>query len=147
MKVFRSERAQASDLDATLALLRDNKLPEQGVTEHFANFFVVRDEGRVAGVCGLEIHGAHGLLRSLAVDARYRGEGLGAALVEDALACARELGVTEVYLLTTTARDYFLGRGFVLCTREEAPPAIQQSWEFRLGCPADSAFMRRAVPR
>jgi N-acetylglutamate synthase-like GNAT family acetyltransferase len=147
MKVFRSERAKPSDLDAALALLRDARLPEQGVTEHFANFFVVRDEGRVAGVCGLELHGSHGLLRSLAVDPRYRGEGLGAALVEDALTCARELGLAEVYLLTTTARDYFLGRGFVLCTREDAPPAIQQSWEFRLGCPQDSTFMKRAVLR
>ncbi|HEY3121601.1 MAG TPA: arsenic resistance N-acetyltransferase ArsN2 [Vicinamibacteria bacterium] len=147
MKVFRSERALASDLDAALALLRDAKLPEQGVSEHFANFFVVRDAGRVAGVCGLEVHGTYGLLRSLAVDAKYRGEGLGAALVEDALASARGLGVTEVYLLTTTARDYFLGRGFVLCTREQAPPAIQQSWEFRLGCPEGSAFMKRGVPR
>lgn len=147
MKVFRSEPAQPPDLDAALGLLREAKLPPQGVSEHFQNFFVVRDAGRVVGVCGLEVHGKDGLLRSLAVESSYRGEGLGAALVQGALERAGELGLSGVYLLTTTARDYFLGRGFVECPREEAPAGIRESWEFKSGCPSESSFMKRAAAR
>ena len=51
----------------------------------------------------------------------------------------------SVYLLTTDARDYFGRHGFTDCPREEAPPAIQQSWEWTTGCPSTAAFMRRSV--
>ena len=145
MKVFRSQPAQAADLDAALALLREAKLPEQGVAEHFANFLVVRDDGRVAGVCGLEVHGRYGLLRSLAVDARYRGDGLGAALVEDALVRARDLGVTEVYLLTTTAERFFARAGYERVARESAPREIQETQEFSTLCPTTSTVMRKRL--
>ena len=101
--------------------------------------------GRVVGVAGLEIHGDDGLLRSVAVDEDYRGQGLGASLIEEALARAGRLKLATVYLLTNDARDYFARHGFSDCPREEAPPAIRGSWEFSTGCPTSAAFMKRAV--
>jgi N-acetylglutamate synthase-like GNAT family acetyltransferase len=142
---FRTEAARAQDLDAGLELLRRAGLPDTGVAEGFSDFLAVRDGTRLVGLCGLEVHGKDGLLRSLVVDPQYRGEGVGAALVDGTMARARERGVSRVYLLTTTARDYFLRRGFRDCPREDAPTAIQESWEFKSGCPSTSAFMRIAV--
>jgi len=115
------------------------------VVEQFGHFFVVRDAGLLVGLCGLEVHGEDGLLRSLVVAPTYRGEGLGGLLVEDVLGLAHKLGLRSLYLLTTTARAYFDRLGFEPCARENAPAGIRDSWEFRTGCPKGSAFMQKAV--
>ena len=141
-----AEPARPHDLRGALDLLGRSELTEQDVAERWGHYFVVReDDGRVVGVAGLEVHGEDGLLRSVAVDADYRGQGLAASLVEAAVERAERLELRAVYLLTTTARDYFARRGFADCPREEAPAAIRESWEFRTGCPSTAAFMKRPV--
>jgi amino-acid N-acetyltransferase len=143
---LRAEPARPHDLRGALDLLGRTELTDQDVAERWGHYFVVReDDGRVVGVAGLEIHGEDGLLRSVAVDADYRGQGLAASLVEAALERAKRVHLRSVYLLTTTARDYFARRGFADCPREEAPAPIRESWEFRTGCPSTAAFMKRPV--
>lgn len=142
------EQARPHDVADGLALLRRAELSEKDVAERWGHYFVVReDDGRVVGVAGLEVHGEDGLLRSVAVDDDYRGQGLGAQLVDAVLERATRLSLGTVYLLTTDARDYFARLGFADCPREEAPPAIGASWEFTTGCPASAAFMKRALAR
>jgi amino-acid N-acetyltransferase len=141
-----AEPARPHDLPGALDLLGRSELTQQDVAERWGHYFVVHeDDGRVVGVAGLEIHGEDGLLRGVAVDADYRGQGLAASLVEAAIARARRVNLRSVYLLTTTARDYFARHGFADCPREEAPAAIRESWEFRSGCPSTAAFMKRPV--
>ncbi len=141
-----AEPARPHDLRGALDLLGRAELTEQDVAERWGHYFVVReDDGRVVGVAGLEVHGEDGLLRSVAVDADYRGQGLAASLVEAAMERAKRLSLRAVYLLTTTARDYFARRGFADCPREDAPAGIRESWEYRSGCPSTAAFMRRPV--
>jgi amino-acid N-acetyltransferase len=142
-----AEPARPFDLPGALDLLGRSELTEQDVAARWGHYFVVReDDGRVVGVAGLEIHGDFGLLRSVAVDTDYRGQGLAASLVEAAMERAKKLNLRSVYLLTTTARDYFARHGFSDCPRDDAPAAIRESWEFRSGCPSTAAFMKRAVP-
>jgi amino-acid N-acetyltransferase len=141
-----AEPARPHDLRGALDLLGRAELTEQDVAERWGHYFVVReDDGRVVGVAGLEIHGEDGLLRSVAVDADYRGQGIAASLVEAAVQRAKRVNLRAVYLLTTTARDYFARHAFTDCPREEAPAAIRESWEFRTGCPSTAAFMKRPV--
>jgi len=142
---FDAEPARAHDLEQALELLRREDLPEKGVVEHFGHFHVVRDDGRVVGLSGLEVHGPDGLLRSVAVETAYRGQGLAASLVEASLGLARRVGLRSVYLLTTTASGYFRRHGFADCPREEAPGGIRESWEFRVGCPTTSVLMKKTV--
>lgn len=136
------EPAKPHDLPAALELLRRSQLPTEGVVEHFGNYVVVRDQGRLVGVAGLEVYGNDALLRSVVVDPDYRGEGAGRSLVDGALALARRMALGQVYLLTTSARAYFERCGFADCAREQAPPSIRESWEFREGCSSTSALMR-----
>jgi amino-acid N-acetyltransferase len=141
-----AEPARPHDLRGALELLGRTELTEQDVAQGWGHYFVVReDDGRVVGVAGLELHGEDGLLRSVAVDADYRGQGLATSLVEAALERAKRVNLRAVYLLTTTAREYFARRGFGDCPREDAPAAIRESWEFRTGCPSTAAFMKRPV--
>jgi len=141
-----AEPARPHDLRGALELLGRSELTQQDVSEGWGHYFVVReDDGRVVGVAGLELHGDFGLLRSVAVDEDYRGQGLAAALIEAVLQRAQRVGLRSVYLLTTSARDYFARRGFADVGRDDAPAAIRESWEFKNGCPSTAAFMQPPV--
>jgi len=139
---FGTEHAQAHDLASARELLRRVNLPDHGVAEQFGHYLVVRDASRLVGLCGVEVCGDDGLLRGVAVDPDYRGEGIGGLLVAGAQDLARKLKLDALYLLTTTAAAYFRRQGFQDLAREKAPPAVRESWEFRSGCPSSSALMR-----
>jgi N-acetylglutamate synthase-like GNAT family acetyltransferase len=141
-----AEPARPHDLPGALDLLGRSELTDQDVAARWGHYFVVReDDGRVVGVAGLEVHGEDGLLRSVAVDGNYRGQGLAASLVEAAMERAKRLVLRDVYLLTTGASGYFARHGFVVCERDAAPEAICASWEFRTGCPSSAVLMKRPV--
>ncbi len=133
------------DLSSVLALLRRCELLETGVAEAFERFVVARSDAAMVGCAGLEVYADLGLLRSVAVDPSARKTGLGAALVRSIVAAARELGLRELYLLTTTAPEFFERVGFNRVPRGEVPAAVAESWEFRVGCPQTAQAMRLAL--
>ncbi|HEY2943195.1 MAG TPA: arsenic resistance N-acetyltransferase ArsN2 [Vicinamibacteria bacterium] len=139
---FRTEHAQAHDLASARELLHRVNLPDHGVAEQFGHYLVVRDASRLVGLCGVEVCGDDGLLRRVAVDPDYRGEGIGGLLVGAAQELAGKLRLDALYLLTTTADAYFRRLGFQEVAREKAPEGVRNSWEFRAGCPASSTLMR-----
>ena len=135
-------KAKPDELNAVLTLLADTSLPRDGVAEHFEHFLVALAEGRVVGAVGMEHYDQSALLRSLAVAAEYRGQGLGQALTERILQEARGWGIQRVFLLTETAADFFPRFGFKPIPREAADPAVQGSVEFRTTCCQSAACMR-----
>jgi amino-acid N-acetyltransferase len=133
-------------LPEVVSLLQIASLPTAGVAEHFDSFLVARaHDGALTGCIGLEVYGNVGLLRSLAVASRARGSGHGARLVERLFDLARSRGVETLYLLTTTAEDYFPRFGFERLARDEADPKLEASEELRGACPASAVLMRRKV--
>jgi amino-acid N-acetyltransferase len=137
--------ATPADLPAMLRLLEAAELPLAGVAEGMARpggYVVAESDGELVGVAGLERYGAFGLLRSAAVSQAARGSGAGAALVRALLAEASAAGLSEIYLLTTTARHWFPRFGFVLIDRSTAPQEIRDSDEFRAICPVTAQVMR-----
>lgn len=138
--------ARHEDLTAVERLLTHDALPLEGVTEHIANSFVVALDGdRVVGVAGVEVYEDAGLLRSVAVDQPLRGKGLGATLVSDRLRWAREQGLQEIYLLTTTAKDFFERLGFEVIDRASAPATMQQAPEFAYLCASTATTMKLSL--
>lgn len=133
--------AEPTDLPAILDLLTQHGLPHAGLTEHMGAALVARAGGAVVGSAALEIYGGAALLRSLAVAPALRGQGLGGRLVAAALARAHALGVRRLYLLTTTAADYFPRFGFRPITRDEVDPAVRASAEFTGACPQSASVM------
>lgn len=137
-----AEAATVADLNAVTALLLGAGLTTVGVADQFPQaYLVVRDGRAVVGVAGLEVYGHFGLLRSLAVDARFREQGFGRQLVERQVWGASRGGLHRVYLLTTTAADYFRELGFLPAPRESAPPVIQASKEFGVVCSSSAILM------
>jgi amino-acid N-acetyltransferase len=137
--------ARPDDLTAVEQVLRDSGLPTSGVKEWLPQFLVAEDAGRVVAVAGLEQYGTSALLRSVAVTSERRGTGLGRVLVERLLMEAARRGTRDVYLLTTTAEDYFPRLGFASIAREETPEPVRASVEFTEACPASAIAMRKTL--
>lgn len=127
---------------AAAALLESAGLPSADLTDaHMEHFFYCGSVTRPGGIVGIELGGEAALLRSLVVAKENRATGMGAALTERAEQYARELGARSLYLLTTTAEDFFARRGYVSAERESAPASIKNTRELAGLCPASSAFM------
>ena len=137
--------AEPGDLPAVLSLLERSELPTAGVADSFSHFLVAEADGKLVGVAGLELYDGSALLRSVAVENRWRGTGVGRVLVERALDLARERGIEDVYLLTTTAEHYFPKFGFTCVSRDSVAEGIRGSVEFQCACPASAKVMRRPV--
>ena len=136
------EPAGAEDLAAVRALVAGSGLPLDGLDACLDTLLVARDEARVAGCAALEVHGAYGLLRSVAVMPGARGRGVGQLVTAEAVALARRLGLRAVFLLTETASGFFPRAGFHAIPRNDVPVEVRQSVEFVSACPASAAAMR-----
>lgn len=128
------------------ALLTDTGLPVSDLQDSRSLYlFGLRLDGRLVGVVGIEVYGAVGLLRSLAVAEAHRSAGHGRALVAHAETWASEQGVKTLYLLTTTAAAFFARLGYEAIPRSEAPAAIAATSQFAGLCPSSSTFMRKVL--
>ena len=133
--------AHMSDLPALLALLEDSGLPTSGLSAHLATTLVACDGERLVGSAALELSGTDALLRSVAVAAPLRGQGLGEQLTHAALDLARLHGVQQVCLLTETAQHFFPRFGFRPIARADVSPALHQSVEWTTACPVTAQAM------
>jgi arsenite methyltransferase len=138
--------ALAADLPAALAILEKANLPTQGVTDHFERGYAVLEQNhRIVGLAGLEIYGNDALLRSVAIDDAFRGHGHGRLLVRERLQWAREHGIADVYLLTTSAAAFFADLGFERIDRAQASEAVRAAPEFAYTCCSTAATMKISV--
>jgi amino-acid N-acetyltransferase len=129
-------------------LLQAADLSAEDVTpEMLEHFLVAHLDKALVGCAGLEILGEAGLLRSVAVDDAHRGTGLGSELVTAMEEHAREEGVRELYLLTTTAEGFFTGLGYQKIPREQAPASVTATAQFAELCPSSSCFMIKSLQR
>ena len=126
-------------------LLSRNELPTSDLRTGAAEFHIATRDGKRVAVCGLERYGEHGLVRSLAVEESVRGEGVGTAVCAALEDDARAAGVETLWLLTTTAAEFFADRGYRECPRSDAPSAIRQTTEFDSLCPDSAVCMRLSL--
>lgn len=136
----------AADRPRVLALLREAELPVSDLGEAGpARFWVLREGQDVLASGALEPYGAMALVRSVAVPAHRRGEGLGKRIVQALEREAAASGITDLYLLTTTAERFFAGLGYAAADRERAPEEIRGTTQFSDLCPASAVFMHKSL--
>ena len=125
-------------------LLEDAQLPTADVAPGMQQRFIgAQVDGDWLGVVAIEPLGEVALLRSLAVVAARRSQGLGRALIGSAEALAQSLGVHVIYLLTTSATSFFARLGYTSIARDNAPKAIRTTTQFVSLCPATATLMRK----
>ncbi len=135
--------ARASDYDVVAALLEREHLPLDGLRQHFNNALVARAGNRIVGCAALEVSDGGALLRSVAVDAEYRGAGVGRYLTQAAIQMASRRQVPAIYVLTTTAERFFRKFNFEIVDRADVPASVLASDEFAHACPSSAIIMRK----
>ena len=142
MDLHRAELKEQIQIQELQSFLELNNLPFKDIKLNGNFFLAYYDEaGNVVGSGGIEIYGDAALLRSVAVRATERGMSLGKQIVDDVLQHARELKILSVFLLTETAHDFFLKKGFKDISRDDVPAKVKASSEFSVVCPASAKCM------
>jgi amino-acid N-acetyltransferase len=137
--------ADPAQMSEVQALLKKSKLPFEDIDKHFHNFVCAFRNNSVIGVIGIEEYGTIALLRSFAVDETCRNKGIGLLLLNKLVDISKKKNIKEMYLLTTTARDYFSKHGFTKIDRNVLPPEIKATGEFNSLCPVSAICMRRTL--
>ena len=133
------------DLPAVEALLRDASLPSDGIQTWHPYFMVAEVSGKVAGAIGLEVYGEQALLRSAVVTAHLRNCSIGSFLYDAILAEARKRSIKQLVLLTATAEEYFVRKGFKRTDRAAVRGPITGSVEFTSACPSTAVCMTMEI--
>jgi amino-acid N-acetyltransferase len=116
-------------LEATGALVRRSR---DRLEQEVDRFFVAELDGFLVGCCALYPFGDAAELACLAIHPRYRAEaGHGAALVKKAEVEARRSGATQLFALTTQARDWFVEQGFSESSVDDLPAPKQSLYNYQ----------------
>ncbi len=124
------------------SLLVSENLPVSDLsTSSNTKLFGIQVDNQIVGIVGLEQEGTIGLLRSLVVSSNIRNHGYGKHLIDYAEAWASKNGISQLYLLTTTATQYFAKIGFKTISRNQAPSFIANTPQLSNLCPSSADFM------
>ena len=137
--------ASPSEKDEIRLLLENSQLPSEDIGDHLEHFLVAKSEGKVVGAVGLELFGASALLRSLVVERAQRGKSLGKELYRAVVTHAKDRGVNELGLLTTTAEGFFAKEGFRKVEGEMIPAYVKSTKEYQILCPSSAVCMVKRI--
>jgi amino-acid N-acetyltransferase len=150
-KADRQARLQVREISGgslreLVGLLVAEGLPTEDVGEAGRRFFAFCDaEGTAIGYGSLERAEGDMMLRSVVTTPTYRGAGYGRVITEWLIGEAARSDAHNLYLLTTTAREFFARLGFEMVERTSVPPAIAISREFSSLCPSTAVTMKRRL--
>lgn len=98
--------------------------PISEIYENIRDYYINVDKGRVRAVAGLHVNWDDlAEIKSVAVDKRHQGQGLGRQLIAACIAEGRTLGVRRFYALTYVP-DFFKRLGFKRIKRETLPHKV-----------------------
>lgn len=127
-----------------IEILEQQNLPTSDIDEDKLLYLLINGE-KIIGTAGLEIFEDCALLRSVSVIKEEQGKGYGKVINGEIEKYARESGIDCMYLLTTTAKDFFDKQGYCVIKREESPVALQQTAEFTSLCPSSAVVMKKKI--
>ncbi len=143
---FTYRLARDKDLKAIKNFLRKCELPNDDISsEMLENFIISHKNNKIIATVGLEICGNNALLRSLAVSPDFRRQNVGAAMTKLAEDIAYRKRIQALFLLTTTAEQFFTKIGYEIMDRNQVPDQIKATTEFSSICPASAVCMTKMV--
>ena len=128
-----------------LTLLTLANLPTLDIGENVELFSLETNEN-IVGTAGLEIIGNIGLLRSVSVLESQKGKGYGHLIVQKLESYAKIQNIEALYLLTTTASEFFEKKcNYQIVERANVPTEIQNSQQFSSVCPSSAVVMKKVL--
>ena len=124
-------RAITGDLPRLAELIGSAHLPPLFIEEYLDGFIAAERGGEIWACGGLEMYEDSGVIRSVVVDERGRGLGLGRRVAEMLLADARKAGARDVYLFTGDAVSFWMLFGFVEVGLADWKTAPRLCWQYQ----------------
>ena len=134
--------ADAAQRASIVSLLLENGLPVSDLDESKI-LFACSSRGELIGTGGLEFFRDCALLRSISVRKDSQKKGLGKFIVAEMEKLAVQKGINRLYLLTTSAMDFFTKEGYEKIDRNDVPSEINKTTEFSSVCPSTATVMRK----
>ncbi len=138
------EMAAETAVTSFTQLLESNNLPVRDLIPSVKKFLLL-SESEVIGTGGLEIFGNIGLIRSVSVADAYKGKGYGKEISSRLESAAKQLNVQELFLLTDTAKDFFVKLDYQIIDRIAVPQAIRETQQFSSICPSSAIIMMKKI--
>lgn len=128
-------------------LLERNGLATADLDSPAVRLYVAHDGDRPVGCGGLQLLGEAGidLLRSVAVERSACGQGVGAAVCDALETEAAAAGAERLYLLTTSAAEFFADRGYEPVDRADVPTPVRETTQFAELCPDSATAMAKRL--
>lgn len=136
------KKVENKDLSVIKDILEKNDLVYEDIENKNIELFLAYKNGLFVGIIGLEQYDNIGLLRSLVVLEEYRDKGYGKEICSGLLNYAKDKKIKEVYLLTTTAKNFFEKINFKVIERKDVPDEIKNTTEFSRFCPDSAICMK-----
>ncbi|MFZ1806841.1 MAG: arsenic resistance N-acetyltransferase ArsN2 [Cyclobacteriaceae bacterium] len=128
-------------LEAFTGQLKTAGLPYEDLSTEEHVLIGYYEDDKLIGTGGIEIYGNYGLIRSVSITAHNRGKKLGSQIAQHLIDKAKEKKLTGLYLLTETAKDFFLKIGFEVIDRNDVAKPVHASSEFSHVCPVTATCM------
>jgi N-acetylglutamate synthase-like GNAT family acetyltransferase len=129
-KIF-YRRAVPQDVPRIVELIVGADLPPMFIEEFLGGFCVADYGGEMLGCGGNEIYGDCAVIRSIVVDGRVRGAGIGRRISELLIEDSKLAGASDLYLFTADAHAFWLHLGFVDVPFEEWREEPRACWQYR----------------
>ncbi len=126
-------------------LLNEFELAYTDLDQSNIRLFRFSDSEQLIGFGGLEIFENRALLRSIAVRKEFQGKNTGRFICTWIEQWASESDISELYLLTTTARDFFAHLNYRIIPRDEFPEPLTKTAQFSELCPTSSVCMMKSL--
>jgi amino-acid N-acetyltransferase len=139
--------SRSGEAELIREFLRNVNLPVEDLyAAKLWNFKIAESgKGDIIGTVGIEVCGKTALLRSLAVLPVFRNCGVGVQLTRAMEADSRRKRIAGIYLLTTTAEEFFKKLGYENISRDDVPEGIQATEEFKSICPETAVCMMKKM--
>jgi len=142
--MINTRKFQKRDFEYIVALLNQSNLPTIDLKiSNMQDFYVAIVDGDIVGVGGIDMQDNMAFVRSFAVKSEYQGQGVAHKIYNTIEDEAKRSGISQFYLLSETATQYFEKFGFKIIQRDTAPQWVQQSTQFSGICPQSTALMQK----
>jgi amino-acid N-acetyltransferase len=74
-----------------------------------------------------------------------QGNGLGKFIIAGLEKVSKQKRIDCLYLLTTTAEDFFNKEGYEVINRDDVPESIKNTSEFSSVCPSSAIVMKKVL--
>ena len=142
---FEINVATKNQLSDIKSLLKKLNLVYEDVDKYVENFIVVLENKQIVGCAGFEKYDEIGLLRSVAVDPKHQGKGIGHKLIEEINENAKKREIEEFYLLTDSASQFFPKFGFEKVSRANVDERIKKTYEYSEACSESAIVMKKIL--